>query len=83
MKVLKDGVILKPSGGMTDVFDNVVKQLFNITDDEYDFICENATDEDLDTFLTAMGGLETDPTFTEKRKGLEVRNKYLEKFNNR
>ena len=83
MKVLKDGVVLKSSGGLDVVFDNVVKQLFNITDDEYNFICENATDEDLNTFLTALGGLETDPTFTEKRRGLEVRNKYLEKFNNK
>lgn len=83
MKVLKKGIVIKSSGDISDVFDNAVKQLFNVTDDEYDFMCQNATDEDLDIFLTAMGTLETEPTFTEKRKGLEVRNKYLEKFNNR
>lgn len=33
--------------------------------------------------LKSSGGLETDSTFTEKRRGLEVRNKYLEKFNNK
>ena len=57
MKNLKEGVKLKGSGGMTDIFDDAVKQLFNITDDEYDFICENATDDDLDLFLGGLGGL--------------------------
>jgi hypothetical protein len=83
MKVLKEGVLIKSSGGLNDIFDNMIKQLFNITDNEYDFICENATDEDLNTFLSGFGGLDDEPTFTEKRKALEMRNKYLEKFNNK
>ena len=83
MKKLRPEVKLKGSGGLTDAFDDVVKGMFNITDEEYDFICENATDEDLDMFLEALGGLETESTFTQKRKGLEIRNKYLEKFNNK
>jgi hypothetical protein len=61
----------------------MIKQLFNITDNEYDFICENASDEELDVFLSGFGGLDDEPTFTEKRKALEMRNKYLEKFNNK
>jgi hypothetical protein len=81
MKNLKEGVKLKGSGGMTDIFDDAVKQLFNITDDEYDFICENATDDDLDLFLGGLGGLDRESTFTEKRNALEVRNKYLTLFN--
>jgi hypothetical protein len=75
VKVLKDGVILKPSGGMTDVFDNVVKQLFNITDDEYDFIAGESTDEELDIIMDALGGSKA--PFSLRRQALEIRNKYL------
>jgi hypothetical protein len=81
MKILRPEVKIKGSGGLTDVFDDTIKGLFNITDDEYDFICENATDEELDTFLSGIGGLNNEPTFTEKKKALEMRNKYLDKFN--
>ena len=81
MKILRPEVKIKVSGGLTDVFDDAIKGLFNITDDEYDFICENATDEELDTFLSGIGGLNNEPNFTEKRKSLEMRNKYLDKFN--
>jgi hypothetical protein len=81
MKNLRPEVKIKGSGGLHDIFDNAIKGLFNITDEEYDFICENASDEEINTFLAAFGGLETEPTFTEKRKGLEIRNKYLEQYN--
>jgi hypothetical protein len=81
MKILRPEVKIKGSGGLPDVFDDAIKGLFNITDDEYDFICENATDEELDTFLSGIGGLNNAPNFTEKRKSLEVRDKYLNKFN--
>ena len=81
MKILRPEVKIKGCGGLIDAFDDAIKGLFNITDDEYDFICENATDEELDIFLSGFGGLDSKPTFTEKRKGLEIRNKYLEQFN--
>jgi hypothetical protein len=81
MKNLRPEIKIKSSGGLEVLFDNSVKQLFNITDEEYDFICENASDEEINTFLGALGDLKTEPTFTEKRKSLEVRNKYLELFN--
>jgi hypothetical protein len=80
MKNLRPEIKIKSSGGLPDLFDNSIKQLFNITDGEYDFICENASDEEINTFLGVFGGLESEPTFTEKRKGLEVRNKYLEQY---
>jgi hypothetical protein len=83
MKILRPEIKIKSSGGLTDVFDNAIKGLFNITDDEYDFICENASDEELDVFLSGLGGLDSEPTFTEKKKALEMRNKYLDKFNNK
>ena len=37
---------------------------------------KNATDEEIDKFV-----LNDNPTFTERRQSLEVRNKYLEQFN--
>jgi hypothetical protein len=82
MKNLRDEIEFKGSGGITDLFDDMVKGMFNITDDEYDFIASEATDEDLNTFLSGLGSLETPSTFTERRKSLEVRNKYLELFKN-
>jgi hypothetical protein len=42
MKNLRPEIKIKSSGGLPDLFDNSIKQLFNITDEEYDFICENA-----------------------------------------
>ncbi len=37
----------KLSGGMMDAFDNVIKELGRMTDDEYDYYCEIATDFEL------------------------------------
>lgn len=81
MKKLRPEIKFKGFGGLTDAFDDAIKGSFNITDKEYDFICENATDEDLDLFLNGFGGLDSAPTFTDKRKALEVRNKYLNLYN--
>jgi hypothetical protein len=81
MKNLREEIEFKGSGGLTDVFDDAIKGLFNITDDEYDFIASEATDEELDLFLSGLGSLDTPATFSEKRKSLEVRNKYLKLFN--
>jgi hypothetical protein len=80
MKKVREEV--KPNGGhsLYDLFDDMIKQMFNITDEEYDFIAEHATDEDLSTFLEALGTLDTESTFTQRRKSLEVRNKYLEMY---
>lgn len=81
MKNVREEIEFKGSGGITDLFDDMIKQLFNITDDEYDFIASEATDEELNIFLSALGSLDTPSTFTERRKSLEVRNKYLMLFN--
>lgn len=57
-----------------DIFDNHVKSAYNLTDQEYDYICENATDEELDVLVTST------PTFAIRRKMIEIRNKYLSKL---
>ncbi|CAB4174483.1 hypothetical protein UFOVP1247_8 [uncultured Caudovirales phage] len=83
MKILRPEVnaCIHSDGGIHDMFDNVIKVLFNITDDEYDFIAECANDEELNVFLTALGNMEKGSSFTERRKALELRNEMLTKFN--
>jgi hypothetical protein len=77
MKNTRPEIEFKGRGGITDVFDDFIKGAFNITDEEYDFICENASDKELDEFLGGLGSFETLATFSEKKKSLEIRNKYL------
>ena len=83
MKILRPEVnaCIMSGGGLQDMFDNVIKVLFNITDAEYDFIAENATDAELEIILTSLGTLEAGSTFAERRKALELRNEMLVKFN--
>jgi hypothetical protein len=82
MKILRPEVeaCLVNDGGLQDLFDNVIKVLFNITDAEYDFIIESATDDELNIFLSALGGIETGSTFSERRLAIELRNKILLNF---
>lgn len=63
-------------GGLTDLFDNVVKERYYINDDEYDYICENATDEELEMFVLGQN-----PTFSEVKQALLVVDKYVKEFN--
>ncbi len=83
MKKLREGVIIQGSGGVFDVFDDMIKGMFNITDDEYDFIAETATDEDLETLLDGLGQRDRAPSFAEKKRSLETRNKYLNLYKQR
>jgi hypothetical protein len=40
-------IIYKGCGGITDAFDDMYKQLWRINDDEYDYLCETLSNEDL------------------------------------
>ena len=40
-------IVYKGCGGITDAFDDMYKQLWRINDDEYDYLCENLSDEEL------------------------------------
>jgi hypothetical protein len=85
MKILRpevDACILS-GGGLQDMFDNVIKVLFNITDDEYDFIAETANDAELTIFLSALGTLDKGSTFAQRRHAIILRNEMLAKFNNK
>lgn len=82
MKILRPEVeaCLVAERGLHDLFDNLIKSLYNITDEEYDFIAEHSTDEEIDVFVSALGNDERPSTFSERRKALELKNRMLEKL---
>jgi hypothetical protein len=52
-----------------------------ITDDEFNFICANANSDEIEMLVDAVSGAENSlQLFTNIRKALEVRNKYLGVF---
>ncbi len=67
----EDELGIKSSGGMFDLFDNQVKLTHRLTDKEYDKLAGDMTDEEMDIFLKDQ------LTFGEKRKLLQIYNKYL------
>lgn len=66
---------LKGAGGLTDAFDDMIKQAWRISDEEYDWICEYATEEELDLFLLF------DTTISGIKKSITVVNKLLITYN--
>lgn len=83
MKILRPEVqesIVSTNCSLYDMFDNVFKVLFNITDAEYDFIASTATDEELEVFVTAVGQIGEPSPFGARRRAIELRNKFLIKF---
>ena len=83
MKILRPEVqaCIVETRGIHDLFDNLIKVLFNITDEEYDFIAEHSTDHELDVFVTALGTDMMASTFGERRKAIELRDKMLARLN--
>lgn len=69
----KDMVIKKnPGVGLLDTFDNMVKEYLRITDDELDYICQSAADDEL--ALLTKGTT----SFVERRMVIEILNKYID-----
>ncbi len=65
----------------TDLIDDLFLTSFNVTDEEFNFICANASAEENDIMVDAVSGAENSvQLFTQIRKALVVRNKYLEVF---
>lgn len=83
MKKIREEIEFKTQGGLFDLFDNEIKEAYNITDAEYDYIAENMTDE-MSSFLLGCGMISSDKniTFTMIREGLMIRNKYLSLMSN-
>ena len=67
--------------GALDLIDDLFVMSFNITDDEFNFICANANSDEIEILVDSVSGAENSvQLFTKIRKALEVRNKYLEVF---
>lgn len=61
-------------GSLLDAVDNCIKAAYRINDEEYDFICNNASEYELN-ILT-----KNELSFIQKRKCIEILNKYLIQF---
>lgn len=84
MKKLREEINIKNQGSLFDAFDDYIKGMYNITDEEYDYIAEHITDDELSYFFDAigMGKKSLNIQFKIKRKGIEIRNKYLLEIKN-
>lgn len=60
--------------GIFDLFDDVMKGAFNLNDEEYDYICEHATDEEIGILIIEK------PIFSQRRQMIAIRNKYLKQM---
>jgi len=76
-KKLRKEIQFQGCGYISDAFDDVIKDFYNITDDEFDLLCEIMSNDELDIFLTAI---EYDSTFGEKRNAFKIRNKYIKYY---
>lgn len=68
------------AGGLTDLMDGLIYTFYNITSAEFDDICEYATDVEVSDFVNGLGRIDEKPKFSEVRKGIEVRNRYVKHF---
>ena len=87
MKILRPEVLkcvkhnVPGKHGATDLIDDLFLMSFNITDDEFNFICANANSDEIEMLVDSVSGAENSlQLFTNIRKALEVRNKYLGVF---
>lgn len=62
---------------MFDLMDDLFLSAYNVTDNEFDFMLEHATEEEKEIIVEAVDS----DSFSLKRKSLEIRNKYLKLFN--
>lgn len=65
-------ILMKSKGGLTDLFDNAIKETFIITDDEYDVLAEVMNHDELDLLLRETF------THSEGKKLFITFNKYLD-----
>ena len=84
MKILKPEVLkcvkcnVTGRHGATDLIYDLFLMSFNVTDEEFNFMCANASAEENDILVDAVSGAEDRlQLFIKIRKALEVRNKYM------
>jgi hypothetical protein len=67
--------------GALELVDDLFLMSFNVTDEEFNFICANANSDEIEMLVDAVSGAENSlQLFTKIRIALEVRNKYLGVF---
>ena len=64
----------KGCGGITDALDDMIKQLWRINDDEYDYLCDNLTDEELCTIIPEFKNI------SQIKEAINITNKYLSNY---
>lgn len=69
------------NGDFMGLMDILYCTAFNITIDEIESLCEQASDDELNTIISGLGTLNSSATFTQIRSALEIRNKYVEYYN--
>lgn len=65
---------IKSSGGMFDLFDNAIKEIYRITDDEYDYLAENLSDGEMSYFVSEK------LSFGEKKECLRIVQNHLSNY---
>jgi hypothetical protein len=87
MKILRPEVLkcvkynVPGKHGALELVDDLFLMSFNVTDEEFNFICTNANSDEIEMLVDAVSGTEDNlQLFTKIRKALVVRNKYLEVF---
>ena len=64
-------IIIKSKGGIFDLIDNTIKEIWRINDDEYDFIISEISDSELSLLINET------PTISEAKKTLTFIDKKL------
>ena len=64
----------KGCGGINDALDDMIKQLWRINDDEYDYLCENLTDDELCTIIPEFKSI------SQIKDAINITNKYLSNY---
>lgn len=62
---------IKETGNLIDVFDNHIKSVYRINDQEFDYLCEVFDDSQIELFVT------DNPTYAQKRALITLLNLYI------
>jgi hypothetical protein len=74
---------IRDSGGVTDLMDNMFKSTFRVNDDEMDYFCEHATNEEMNVVMEVEALIDTDNVlFKHKKDALTIINRYVALCNN-
>ena len=76
-----DDCLAGRGGDFVGLMDILYCTAFNVTIDEIESLCERATDDELNIINDGLGTLDDTSTFTQKRRALEIRNKYVNYYN--